>query len=321
MDSGKVPPASPKLSVLVPNYNYGRFLAEALTSVLEQSFTDFELVISDDSSTDNSPAIISDFATRDPRIRFTRQPTNLGLAENFNWCLARARGEYVKFLLADDKLAHPEALEHLVSALDKNANIVLVSATAQIIDARSQLLYLRDYFGRDLVKDGGAISRECILRGSNFIGEPSVFVFRRSCASHGFNPAYHYWVDLEFALRVLEQGDFAYLNEPLVAFRQHPAQLSQRLLGEHRQSIEFYQLLVDFAERPWLGRKAARERLFEELYRSQNRLPLAAPAKQALERALDTLSRDGYGAFKLKRKFVRPFQKLYRSLSKWSNPT
>jgi glycosyltransferase involved in cell wall biosynthesis len=307
---------SPKISVLVPNFNYGHYLAEALGSVLEQTFTDFELIVSDDASTDNSAAIINDFARRDSRIHFTRQPVNLGLTENFNWCLSRARGEYVKFLLADDKLAVPEALQRLVATLEAHPSVMLVSSAAQVIDESSRVSYVRDYFGRDLVEQGQLISRDCILRASNRVGEPSVFAFRRRASGKGFNLAYRYWVDLEFAMRVLDQGDFAYFVEPLAAFRQHPQQQSQQLREEHRQSIEFYQLIVDFAERPWLGQKAARERLFEELYRSENRSPLTEPAMKALNQALDTLGRDGYGAFKLRRKLLRPFQKLGRSLAK-----
>ena len=302
--------------MLVPNYNYGRYLAEALGSVLEQTFTDFELIISDDASTDNSAAIINDFAKRDSRIHFTRQPVNLGLTENFNWCLSRARGEYIKFLLADDKLAHSEALQRLVTTLTANPQVVMVASAAQVIDESSRLTFVRDYFGRDSIEDGQRLARACLLRTSNWIGEPSLFAFRRRASDQLFNPAYRYWVDLEFALRILELGDFAYLVEPLAAFRQHPEQQSQRLLEEHRQSIEFYQLILDFAEHPWLGRKAARERLFEELYRSQHRSSLAAPAAKALDQALDALGRDGYAAFKLRRKLIRPFVKLGHSFAK-----
>jgi glycosyltransferase involved in cell wall biosynthesis len=307
---------SPVLSVLVPNYNYEHYLPEALNSVLAQTFTDFELIISDDASTDNSAAIIGEYARRDARVRFTRQPVNLGLTENFNWCLSQARGQYVKFLLADDKLVHPEALQRLITTLTAHPGVALVSSAAQVIDESSRLSYVRDYFGRDLIEEGSRISRNCILDASNRVGEPSIFAFRRNAANRGFNPVYRYWVDLEFAVHVLEQGSFAYLCEPLAAFREHPQQQSQRLREQYRQTIEFYQLILDYAERPWLGRMAARERLFEELYRSQSRTPLAAPEAKALNQALDTLGREGYAKFKLRRKLIRPFEKLGRSVAK-----
>jgi hypothetical protein len=74
--------------------------------------------------------------------------------------------------------------------------------------------------------------------------------------------------------------------------------------------------LLDFADRPWLGREIAREKLFEEFYRSHGRRRLALEPQAALEAALDRLGRQGYAGFKLRRRFVRPFRKLGRSLLK-----
>ena len=86
--------SSPSISILLPTYNYARFLPEAIESVLAQDWTDYELLISDDRSTDGSAAIIAAYAARDPRIRFQLQPVNLGMVANWNWCLSQARGEY-----------------------------------------------------------------------------------------------------------------------------------------------------------------------------------------------------------------------------------
>src|ERR1017187_7004523 len=93
----------PKVSVLIPNYNHARYLPAAIESVLQQDFRDFELLISDDCSNDGSAGIIASYAAKDSRIRFQIHPANLGMVRNWNWCLAQARGEYMKFLLADDR--------------------------------------------------------------------------------------------------------------------------------------------------------------------------------------------------------------------------
>src|SRR3974377_931912 len=100
---------SPKVSVLVPTYNYARYLPEAIESVLEQDFQDFEVLISDDCSTDGSAEVIARYAAKDSRIRFKIHPANLGMVENWNWCLSEARGDYIKFLFGDDRLAGREA--------------------------------------------------------------------------------------------------------------------------------------------------------------------------------------------------------------------
>src|SRR5215469_12886182 len=96
--------AAPKVSILLPNRNYGRFLRENIVSVLEQDFTDFELIVSDNASTDRSLEVIRQYARGDPRIHVTAHSAELGMVAHLNWCLGQARGEYIKFVLADDKL-------------------------------------------------------------------------------------------------------------------------------------------------------------------------------------------------------------------------
>lgn len=310
------PGPRPKVSVLLPSRNHARFLSEAIGSVLGQDFRDFELIVSDNASNDGSGNIINDFALRDSRIRFVLHESDLGMVANFNWCLAQARGDYVKFLLADDKLAQPDALSRLVSILDSDPGITLASSAAQIINEHSQFQYVRDYIGRDLVEDGQTTCRRCLLRGRNEIGEPSLFLFRRSCAGEGFNTSYRLWVDLEFACRVLEQGRFAYTVKPLTEFRVHEGQQTLHLLREDLLSTEYYKLLVDFADRPWLGRQAARERLFDHLYQTRKGPALTTSPTAALDAALDRVGRQGYAAYKLRRKLFRPFAKLRRSLLK-----
>ena len=100
----------PKVSVLIPVYNGGRHLAECLDSILAQNFQDLEILIADDGSSDNSAEIIKTFAARDVRIRWWKNPRNLGLAGNSNACLHEARGEYVKFVHQDDKLLSSSAI-------------------------------------------------------------------------------------------------------------------------------------------------------------------------------------------------------------------
>jgi glycosyltransferase involved in cell wall biosynthesis len=83
---------SPRVSVLIPTYNYGRYLAEAIESVLAQDFLDLELLIVDDCSTDNTREVIQPFCDRDARVHFTVNSTNLGMVNNWNHCLKQARG-------------------------------------------------------------------------------------------------------------------------------------------------------------------------------------------------------------------------------------
>ena len=106
---------TPRVSVLVPSYNYAAQLRRCIDSVLAQRNASFELVISDDASTDASDAIIRSY--RDPRLRYERQPHNLGMVPNWRRCVALARGEYLLLLGADDYLK-PDMLARCAAVLD-----------------------------------------------------------------------------------------------------------------------------------------------------------------------------------------------------------
>lgn len=124
---------SPAVSIGVPVYNGERFLAHALDSMLAQGFADFEIVISDNASTDGTAAICSDFARRDPRVRVIRQPENIGAPRNWSYVVGAARGRYFKWASANDWCA-PQFLERCVDALDRDASAVLAHGRTCLVD-------------------------------------------------------------------------------------------------------------------------------------------------------------------------------------------
>ena len=129
---------SPRLSIGLPVYNGGAYLAQALESILAQSFTDFELIIADNASTDGTPGIIQEYASRDRRIRVQRNEQNIGAAGNFNLAFELARGEYFKWAAHDDVL-DPRFLEECIKVLDRDPSVVLCySRVAQIDEAGNQ---------------------------------------------------------------------------------------------------------------------------------------------------------------------------------------
>lgn len=123
----------PRVSIGLPVYNGGRFLRSALDSILAQTYRDFELVVSDNGSQDDTDAICREYAARDERIRYHRNPQNLGAAENYNQVFERASGQYFKWAAHDDMLA-PEFLEHCVAVLDAQPSVVLCYAQTMLID-------------------------------------------------------------------------------------------------------------------------------------------------------------------------------------------
>lgn len=142
----------PILSIGMPVFNGGHFLHEAIESILKQTFVDFELVISDNASTDESEAICRQYASQDERIRYIRQPMNIGALENFQFVLDSAVGAYFMWSAADD-VFDSRWLEVLLPVSIKNQ--CLSFGLAQVID-----------------HSGGKIAHPCNSRKMQFVGNP-----------------------------------------------------------------------------------------------------------------------------------------------------
>jgi glycosyltransferase involved in cell wall biosynthesis len=130
---------TPRVTVGIPVYNGEKYLAEAIESVLAQTFTDFELVISDNASTDATAAIALEYAARDPRVRYSRNRENIGSARNFGRVFELATGEFFKWMASDD-LISPGFLENCVVALDREPAAVLAYTRGTGIDANGEVL-------------------------------------------------------------------------------------------------------------------------------------------------------------------------------------
>lgn len=118
---------TPRVSVIMPAYNVEKYIAEAIESILNQTFVDFELIIINDGSTDDTAKIIKDYAKRDKRIVFINRADNRGFITTLNECLDVAKGEFVAKMDSDD-ISLPERLARQVEFLDNNPNIGMVGA-------------------------------------------------------------------------------------------------------------------------------------------------------------------------------------------------
>jgi glycosyltransferase involved in cell wall biosynthesis len=129
----------PRLTIGLPVYNGENFIQAALDSLLAQTFEDFEIIISDNASTDRTAKICRAYAERDARIVYQRSPQNLGAAWNFNHLVSLARGGYFKWAAYDDVCA-PTFLEKCIAALDQDPTTVLCHSQVQVIDAQGNPL-------------------------------------------------------------------------------------------------------------------------------------------------------------------------------------
>jgi glycosyltransferase involved in cell wall biosynthesis len=135
---------APKVSIGLPVFNGGNFLAPTLESLLNQTFQDFEIVISDNASTDDTPEICQRFASADSRVKYHRSPVNHGAAWNYNEVFRLSRGRYFKWSAHDD-LCAPAFLSRCVAVLDSRSDVVLAYTHVRLVDEHGTLLHRLPY--------------------------------------------------------------------------------------------------------------------------------------------------------------------------------
>lgn len=209
-----------KISVCLPVFNGAKYLAEAIESVLAQSYANFELLIVDDQSTDKSQAIAQQYAQKDKRVVYWRNETNKGIFANYNECLNRAQGDFIK-LFAQDDVLEPNCLSLMLEQLLANQNVLLVASARMVIDENSRQTAIERFFDDTIVIPGAEVIKNYVRTFVYRTGTPAQVMLRRSSMGTGFNPKFILSGDIEYFLRILETGDFLYLNEVLVRFRRH----------------------------------------------------------------------------------------------------
>ncbi len=236
--------AGPLVSICVPVYNGERFLSRAIDSALNQTYTNTEIIILDDRSTDHSWNIIQTFP--DQRIVALRNDSNLGPERNWNKALAASSGTYIKLLHQDDVLSD-DCVATQVVGLETHADAVLAFCRRRIIGPRDEHFFYRGpRINSGLVK-GDALIRSCMTSGTNVIGEPAAVLFRRSTADAvgRFSARYPYVIDLDYWARLLQHGDAFYSGDALASYRISPQQWSVAI--GRRQSTDFIQLISTHA--------------------------------------------------------------------------
>lgn len=215
-------PALPRVTVGLPVYNGERYLRAALDSTLGQTFTDFELIISDNASTDATERICREAAAADGRVRYIRQPRNLGAAPNYNLLVHQARGEFFRWIAHDD-LSEPDLLAALVARLDACPEAVLAFSDTTLIDAdgASQERYVHATpwrGGRPSVRLADLLLHDAsyIHRCFPIFGLMRTEGLRDTRLIGAFEGADKVSL-VELALR----GDFAHYPEPLFSRREH----------------------------------------------------------------------------------------------------
>jgi glycosyltransferase involved in cell wall biosynthesis len=208
----------PRVSIGLPVHNGERYLSQAIDALLAQSLADFELIISDNASTDGTEEICRRYQALDGRIRYFRQPVNIGAAANHNFVVHQARGEYFKWASHDD-LYGRDLLLRCVEALDANPSVVLSHTWEAFIDAEGNLLRRVDY--RLATDSPSAPERfaDCLFvqGGDDIYGVMRTDILRRT-PLHG---SYHH-AERTVVAEMGLYGPFCQVPEVLYFRRDHP---------------------------------------------------------------------------------------------------
>jgi len=210
-------PRNPETTVFITAYNYGRFLKDCIDSILSQSYEDYELLVCDNASADNTQDVIRSY--NDKRILNIRHEENIGPFDNGLDAIARSRGKYLHPFCADDVMLSG-MLQEQVQILKNNPNVGVVSCDILESDENleNQTLYV---FQRDYTS-GADVIKYCLSNCCNYVGGPSQHLFRKHLMP---DPAYskkYRWIsDLKAVLDVLKKSDYSSINRPGVIYRRH----------------------------------------------------------------------------------------------------
>jgi glycosyltransferase involved in cell wall biosynthesis len=220
--------SGPVVSVVIPSYNHGRFIEQTVDSVLGSSFPDFELVIVDDGSTDDTLDVLKPYRA-DPRVRIRTQE-NRGAHAALNVGLSLVKGELVLILNSDD-VFHRERIKKAVDRFRADPFAVVVSSWLQVVDADGNELGVKQGY-RNMppwppATDGPLLSAlgdtELALLETNFVSTTSNVAFRRTLLDGGggdFMPL-RFTHDWDFLLSAASQGAVSLIEEPLIQYRVH----------------------------------------------------------------------------------------------------
>lgn len=231
----------PRVSVVTPAYNAAPYLTQAIDSMLGQTFTDLEMIVVDDASTDRTPDILA--AYRDPRLRVIRNDRNLGVVGSRNRGMRLARGEFIAPFDADD-VSLPTRLAKQIAHLDNHPGIVLLGTATRYLEA-GELRPGKSVF------DTSPVVLRWLMHVSNPLGHSTLLY--RSSAVRALGELMlegHLAEDFDYCHRLLAQGDLGFLNEPLVLYRRHAAAVSMQ--QEEVMQADAVEVL-ERAYRPWFG--------------------------------------------------------------------
>jgi len=233
---------TPVLSILLSSFNYGRFIGDAIKSVLDQNFDDYELLIVDNASTDDSIDVIKSF--NDERIRLIVNPKNLGGHASMEILINNARGKYLRMLCADDKLV-PGIVSEQIQYLERYECVKLVTCDFIVADATLQYRSIYPYYRG--FANGYDVIYSCLSRMVNDVGSPSCIMFRAEDARKVvIDRSLNIICDVDFCLQLIKNGCYYNTRSPGVLYRRHESTDTKRVWSMQKEASEWTHLIKKY---------------------------------------------------------------------------
>ena len=227
------------VSICIPTFNNEKYISETIDSALNQTYQNFEIIVSDDASKDRTIEIARKF--HDPRIKIFVNRTNTGITANWNRAVNLASGDYIKLVCGDDIL-YPTCIEKQTEILNNDASsaIALVTTYSDVIDWKSKIILKRKNFLAPGRNNSEQVIKKCMRFGTNLIGEPVVGMYRRDSLTQGtkYDGANPYMIDLDFWFQLLMTGRLFVIDEYLAAFRVSSNSISSSLKFSQFQAVK-----------------------------------------------------------------------------------
>lgn len=242
------------VSVCVPTYNGARYLRECLDSIVAQSHYNIEIIIIDDCSSDNTIEIIQEYIDGDDRVKFYQNKKNKGLVGNWQECVKKSNGSWIKFLFQDDILL-PNCIEVMLACASASNCPFSVCRRNFMLESNIEPR-IRKFFENDVIKfeqlvpenrfiDAGEFSGLVAGKISeNFIGEPTTYLFKKEVIKKygDFNADLGQMVDYEFAVRIALNVGVVFIPEVLAYFRIHSGAESNKNRGDSRSKEKEFKI-------------------------------------------------------------------------------
>nr|WP_321233415.1 glycosyltransferase [uncultured Psychroserpens sp.] len=271
---------NPLISVCIPTYNGAQFICEAMDSVLNQTYSNIEIIVSDDTSNDNTLELVNKYIDKSQFPIYIYTNVDRGIGNNWNNSMQKANGKYIKFLFQDDVLL-PNCIEMMYNGLELKPNAGLVACKREfIIDDnvdRDKIdnwlkIYgdLQNHLNLDfkpvaLITKSIFKSKQFYAAPVNFVGEPSAVMFKKNLIDDigYFRDDLNQFLDFEYWFQILKKTPIIILKDSLIKFRIHENQATQKNKGKMSNDIAILKKIL-YKEFFWLLSRYRQKQLFLE---------------------------------------------------------